>query len=535
MNATSSAPTAHDSALAAIGPSAVTALVDAPMRESAARPLDRALGAKLARLVGPAAVVSGRRDVARYAYDQCWLSIAAVAAGKPLSRPDAIVRPRTVEDVQKVLAFAAKSRVAVTPWGGGSGVQGAAVADRGGIVLDLRSLARIRRIDASSYVCEVESGMNGAAFERALNKKGLTFPHYPASIHLATVGGYVAARGSGVLSTRYGKIEDLVLGLDVVLADGTRVKTVPLPRHAVGPELTQLFVGSEGTLGVVVGATVKIRPLPTSRAFATFAFADVKAGIEAGRRIMTSGLRPAAMRLYDESSASLGLEKVVRMGLEDPTLVLTFEGDHRELVELESALAEEICLACGGADLGPVPAERWWEKRYDFYYPPHAPALPSIWGTLDVVMDFAHAAKVYAAMRKALVKPFAKLGLVLTPHFSHWYEWGTMLYARFKVPKGPERYEDALALHDAIFRAGLEAALDAGAVLNDHHGVGVRLAPYLDRSCGAAWGLARRIKKALDPDGILCPGKLAFGTAAAPRPRRAAARSKRGAPRPPRA
>jgi alkyldihydroxyacetonephosphate synthase len=520
---------AHDSALDAIGAGAVQALVDGPKRDEAARKPDRALMAQLARLIGKGSVVADPRDTARYAYDQCWLSIAAVAAGAPLSRPDAIVRPKTVEDVRKVLAFAHRERLPVTPWGGGSGVQGAAVADRGGIVLDLRSFSRVLRVDESSYLCEVEAGMNGALFERALNRKGLTFPHYPASIHLATVGGYVAARGSGVLSTRYGKIEDLVLALDVVLADGTRVKTAALPRHAVGPELTQLFVGSEGTLGVVVGATVKIRPLPKSRAFATFAFEDVKAGIEAGRRIMTTGLRPAAMRLYDESSASLGLEKVVRMGLADPTLVLTFEGDHRELVELESALAEEICLATGGADLGPVPAERWWEKRYDFYYPPHAPTLPSIWGTLDVVMDFAHAAKVYAAMRKALVKPFAKCGLVLTPHFSHWYEWGTMLYARFKVPKGPERYEDALALHDAIFRAGLEAALDAGALLNDHHGVGVRLAPYLDRACGEAWGLARRIKRALDPAGILCPGKLALeeptpAKKAVRRPRRASRR-----------
>jgi len=515
-------PIPHDAALAAITEAQVRALVDGPSPGEPPRPLDRALVSRLARLVGRDAVVTAPREAARYAYDQCWLSIAAAAAGRPLSRPEAIVRPRRVEDVSRLLEFASRERVPVTPWGGGSGVQGAAVADRGGIVLDLRGLDRILRIDGTSFLCETEAGVNGAVLERALNRKGLTFPHYPASIHLATVGGYVAARGSGVLSTRYGKIEDLVLALDVVLADGTRVRTVPLPRHAVGPELTQLFVGSEGTLGVVVGATLKIRALPKAREFATFTFESVKAGIEAGRKIMTSGLRPAAMRLYDATAAALGLDKVVRAGLDEPTLVLTFEGDHRELVELEAAIAGDLCIAAGGADLGPVPAERWWEKRYDFYYPPHAPVLPSIWGTLDVVMDFTRAAKVYEAMRRALVKPFSRWGLVLTPHFSHWYEWGTMLYARFKVPKGPGRYEDALELHDRIFRSGIEAALDAGALLNDHHGIGVRLAPFLDAACGSSWDVARRVKSALDPARVLCPGKLALDPRAAPRGKRRA-------------
>ena len=137
----------------------------------------------------------------------------------------------------------------VVAWGGGSGTQGGAVPVHGGLVVDLRGLDQIVAIDERSMTVTAQAGVNGRELEAALNERGLMLPHYPASSEWATVGGYVAARGSGVLSTRYGKIEDLVLSLQVALASGELIDTVAVPRHAVGPDLTQLFVGSEGTLG----------------------------------------------------------------------------------------------------------------------------------------------------------------------------------------------------------------------------------------------------------------------------------------------
>jgi alkyldihydroxyacetonephosphate synthase len=144
-----------------------------------------------------------------------------------------------------------------------------------------------------------------------------------------------------------------------------------------------------------------------------------------------------------------------------------------------------------------------------FYYPPYAPELPSIWGTIDVVADFKHIEAVYHETTKAIREAVPeKWGLQLNTHLSHWYEWGSMIYARMKVPTGPTKLKEAKALHDKIFRAGVEAAMAAGAVMNDHHGVGLRLEPYMRAQYGPGMKMLSRIKQALDPNGILCPGKL---------------------------
>jgi alkyldihydroxyacetonephosphate synthase len=445
----------------------------------------------------------------QYAGDQWWYAIAAAAAGQPISRPDVAVRPTSPEQVAAVLRLANELRVPVTPWGGGSGVQGAANADQGGIVLDLRDLNRIRHIDRKSLTCVVEAGVIVRDFEAELNAQGLSFTHYPASAEWATIGGSIAARGSGVLSSKYGKIEDHVLNLEFVTPTGELVHTPGVPRHAVGPELTQLLVGAEGTLGVVTAAAVKLRPLPKHRVFLVAEFDTLSAGIEAGRIIMVTGLRPPVMRLYDAQAAAHSLSRAVEAKLEKATFVMMFDGEYPDLVELEAAKAQEAVLAQGGNLLPESLGALWWERRYVFYYPPYAPELPSIWGTVDVVADFEHIEQVYHATTEAVrrVVP-AEFNLSLNTHFSHWYEWGSMIYARMKIPKGPDDLTEAKELHDAIFRAGVEAAMQAGAVMNDHHGVGLRLAPYMGAQYGEGMAALRRIKQALDPHNILCPGKL---------------------------
>lgn len=451
------------------------------------------------------------RDEARkrFSHDQYWYAIAAAAAGRAISRPDIAVRPRTAAQVARILRFANKSSVSVTPWGGGSGVQGAANADRGGIVLDLSRLSRVRMLDEKSQSCEVEAGKVCRDFETELNARGLSFTHYPASTEWATIGGCVAARGSGVLSTKYGKIEEHVLSLEFVTPTGELVSTPCVPRHAAGPELTQLLVGSEGTLGVVTAARVKLHSLPKERVFGAFSFPDLRSGIEAGRRIMTSGLRPAVMRLYDQHAASHSLARAVEMNLPDATLVFMFDGDFPDLARLEASKAMEACRSLGGGALPSRLGEIWWDRRYVFYYPPYAPELPSIWGTVDVVADFAHLEDVYQATTEAIRSAAgARWNLQLNTHFSHWYEWGSMIYARMKIPQGPANLKQAKALHDRIFEKGVGAALRAGAVMNDHHGVGMRLAPYMKAQYGETLKTLQRIKRAMDPKGILCPGKL---------------------------
>src|SRR5918994_1425402 len=436
--------------------------------------------------------------------DTYWPALYAAAAGAPIARPDVVVRPRSEEDVATVLAIADEHRVPVAPWGGGSGTQGGCLPVAGGIVIDVRSLDRVVEIDEVSMTVTVQAGKNGRDLEAELNARGLMLPHYPASVEWATVGGYIAARGSGVLSTRYGKIEDLVLTLRVATPAGGLMDTVAVPRHAVGPELTQLFVGSEGTLGVITRATLAIVPMPESRRFATVAFPSVSAGVGAIRRALQVGHRPSVVRMYDEEATRLAFAPVVGEDLSGVYTVLAFEGE-AEAAALEERRTIELAREAGAEVLDPALGRRWWDRRYDFYHPPHQPELPAIWGTLDVVATYARIEAVYEALHKAVREPYADIGLELRMHFSHWYPWGTMIYGRFVVPDGGP---DALELHDRIWEDGMTAALDAGGVMNDHHGVGLKLGPYMRRQHGGALDAMRQIKAALDPNNIMNPGKM---------------------------
>ena len=457
--------------------------------------LEQALGA---------AVSTAPDRLDAFVADTYWPALHAAATGAPIARPEIVVRPETEEAVAEVLAIADAHRTPVVPWGGGSGTQGGCLPIRGGIVIDMTALDEIVEVDERSLTVTAQAGVNGRRLEAELNERGLMLPHYPASVEWATVGGYIAARGSGVLSTRYGKIEDLLLSLRVATPAGGLMDTVGVPRHAVGPELTQLFVGSEGTLGVITRATLQLVPLPAERRFAAVLFPSVGAGIEAIRGALQAGHRPSVVRMYDEDATRLAFSPVVGEQLSGVYTVLAFEGEP-EAAQLEERRTVELARAAGAEVLDPALGQRWWDRRYDFYGPPHQPELPAIWGTLDVVATYSRIDAVYEALRTAVREPYADAGLELRMHFSHWYLWGTMIYGRFVVPDGGP---DALALHDRIWEDGMGAALDAGGVMNDHHGVGIKLGPYMRRQHGAALDTMRAIKAALDPNDIMNPGKM---------------------------
>ena len=466
-------------------------------------PLSNVEAALTAALGDAVSTATDRLDA--FVADTYWPALRAAAAGTPIARPEIVVRPRTEEEVAEVVAIADAHRTPAVPWGGGSGTQGGCLPIHGGIVIDLTGLDRILDVDERSMTVTVQAGVNGRRLEAELNARGLMLPHYPASAEWATVGGYIAARGSGVLSTRYGKIEDLLLSLRVVTPAGGLMETVAVPRHAVGPELTQLFVGSEGTLGVITSATLQLVPLPAERRFAAVSFPSVAAGTEAIRRTLQLGHRPSVVRMYDDVATRLTFAPVV--GEEDLSGVYTvfaFEGEP-EAAELEERRTLELAQEAGATVLDPVLGQRWWDRRYDFYHPPHRPELPSIWGTLDVVATYDRIDAVYDGLHRAVREAYAGNGLELRMHFSHWYLWGTMIYGRFIVPDGGP---DALALHERIWEDGMTAALNAGGVMNDHHGVRIKLGPYMRRQHGAALDTMVRIKAALDPNGVMNPGKM---------------------------
>jgi alkyldihydroxyacetonephosphate synthase len=385
-------------------------------------------------------------------------------------------------------------------------VNGASVPTEGGLVVDLRRMDRVLRLDEESLVATVQPGLICQAFEDLLNARGLTFPHYPASGDLGTLGGYAACRGSGVASTRYGKMEDLVLSLEVVLPDGEVMRTLAVPRHSCGPDLTQLWVGAEGTMGIITELTLRIARQPAGRTFAAASFASLRDGIHAGRDILHAGLRPAVIRLYDDVAAAHSLAKVVGP-LKRPTVVITTEGDP-EVAAVEARRCLEIIRANGGDEEAASLAEEWWNRRYEFYKPPLYPDLPAIWGTIDVVGTYDRLWPTYTAMRGMIEERYGHTGLRLATHLSHWYDWGSMLYCRFTIPQGPSDPEEAMRLHDQIWHDGVNLALDCGMVMNDHHGVGIKLAPFMRRQWGTGFETLKRIKEVLDPQNIMNPGKL---------------------------
>jgi alkyldihydroxyacetonephosphate synthase len=438
--------------------------------------------------------------------DTYWKTAALAAVGRgPVA--DAVVQPRSAEEVATVLAAAVAEGVPLVPRAGGSGTQGGAVTGAGEVVLDLSGLDRIGEVDESSLTVSAQAGVPGQRLEESLNERGYTFPHYPASLHLAQVGGYLAAKGSGVLSTKYGKIEDLVASMEVALPSGELLRTVPIPRHAVGPDLNQLFIGSEGTLGVITEATLMLRPLPEHRSFRLVSFDDLGTALHAMRRVLQAGWRPAAVRLHDPEATRVNLARILDIELAGVQLVLVFDGP-APLVETEEREVVAALTAAGGRDQGPDIAQQWWDNRFRIYYAPFKPELPSIWGTIDLAAGFDRILPAWEAVKEMMHSEYDRYGLTFTGHFSHWYPWGTMVYGRFVIEDPPDDVDEAVAVYDDIWRRSSELILREGAVLNDHHGVGLKLAGDMPAQYGNAWPVLETIKRALDPDRVMNPGKL---------------------------
>jgi alkyldihydroxyacetonephosphate synthase len=213
------------------------------------------------------------------AADWSWVSKYLQYKHLQVPAPDFAVRPANTAEVERVVQIASDYKIPVIPRGGGSGTQGGTFAPYGGIAIDLTRMNNIIEVDEESLVVTAQAGLEGPVLEKTLNEKGLTLAHYPGSYHLgATLGGYVAARGSGVVSTKYGKAEDQVLQVEAVVAPGKRIQTLPVPSHASGPDLLQSFVGSEGTLGVITQLSMQLEYEPATRGFLSFSFPDIYAG-----------------------------------------------------------------------------------------------------------------------------------------------------------------------------------------------------------------------------------------------------------------
>ena len=256
---------------------------------------------ELVPIVGERRISLRPSDLASYGRDMWPRLLIGLSAGRlPSDLPHVVVWPESEREVAAVVRAARALGAPIIPYGGGSGVCGGTVPVLGGITIDLKRMTEIRSVNRDSLLCDVEAGLNGERFERELNRRGTTLGHVPSSIYCSTVGGWLACRAAGQMSTKYGKIEDRVAGLTVVTGRGDIIHTDGPARAMRGPDWTQLVVGSEGTLGVITSARLRVSPTPELRILRGFELEDIAHGVEAIRRVMQRGLRPAVVRLYDE-------------------------------------------------------------------------------------------------------------------------------------------------------------------------------------------------------------------------------------------
>ena len=423
----------------------------------------------------------------------------------------AVARPASPAEVAGVLAVCNEARVPVTAAAGRSGVCAGSVPAFGGVVLDLCELSGILAVDDASLTVEVAAGTFGTPLEDQLRAEyGLTLGHWPQSIDLSTVGGWLACRSAGQFSTRYGKIEDMVVALDVVLADGTTVRTGGAPRQAVGPDLNQLIVGSEGTLGIITGARLRAHPVPAATDKAAFTLRSFADGVDLCRRILRRGATPAALRLYDAVEA----DRSYQTG--DAHLLLVIdEGDPRLVDATMAVVADEQAATpgCERTDTGLV--DRWWAHRNDVSALETLISQGFVVDTMEVAGPWAALPAVYDAAVAALLG--VEGTMAASAHLSHSYLDGACLYFTFGGVAEPDRRD---RYYRELWDRGTRAVLAHGGALSHHHGVGLNRSRFMAEALGPAFGVLAAVKAALDPNGILNPGKLGldspFGPVAVP-------------------
>ena len=459
---------------------------------------------ELEDIVGRENVSTSESEKLTYGVDYFWISRMWADRGRRPPQADYIVRPGSSEEVAKILKLANCYKIPVHTWGGGSGSQGGALPMAGGFMMGLKRMCRLIEIDEESRTITAEAGMVFQQLEWYANEKGYSCMHIPSCLTCGTIGGALAHRGIGIMSTKYGKIDDQCITMEVVLPNGDIINTLPVPKHAAGPDLNQIFIGSEGTLGVMTKATFKLFELPENRQFRAFMFPDMTAGFAAGRDIMQK-VKPSILRLFDEAETTSIIKKIIGVEEKGSFMNLALEGDKR-IVDIEMEIVCEICQKYGARDMGSEYGEKWYENRITFFYPGNIMDIPQMFGTMDTVADYRHIEQIYRAMKEAIETNFP--GVRFIAHCSHWYEWGTMIYDRFILDDPPEDPEEAIRLHNRIWNTGVRAAMAHGGVINDHHGIGLKLSRLMKEQYGPAMQVLEGLKKSLDPNGIMNPYKL---------------------------
>jgi alkyldihydroxyacetonephosphate synthase len=436
-------------------------------------------------------------------------------AGDARQAPDAVIQPGDHDEVLGVLRVATDQGVAVVPFGGGTSVVGGVEPERGDffgavVALDLRRLNRLIEVDEVSMTARIEPGLRGPEAESLLAEHGLTIGHFPQSFEYASIGGFAATRSAGQASSGYGRFDDLVVALRVATPRGS-LDLGRAPASAAGPDLRQLFLGSEGALGVITEVTVRVRPTPAMRHDEAWAFTDFTTGAAAVRRLAQADALATVTRLSDEAETAVNLA-MGDVGTAGPAsggclLIAGHEGSAAQ-VEVARAVTATLLAEAGGRSLGTDAASGWRAGRYRGPYLRDAllDAGAQV-ETLETATSWSRLDKLYAAVRDALTEALTAAGTppLVLGHLSHAYPTGASLY--FTVVA--KAADDPIAQWTAAKRAAGDAIVAQGATITHHHAVGLDHRAWMGAEVGPlGLDVLRSVKATVDPAGILNAGKL---------------------------
>jgi alkyldihydroxyacetonephosphate synthase len=468
---------------------------------------------------------TGEATRLRFACGRSFPDLVALRTGRIAAFPDAVCFPESAEQVAAVLRLAAAEGMTVIPHGGGTSVVGGVTVESGSrpvVVLALERLRGLAGLDSVSLLATFRAGTLGPEVEAALATHGLRLGHEPQSFEFSSVGGWIATRSAGHRSTGIGKIEELVAGLEVATPHGLW-RLPPQPASAAGPELRRFVIGSEGRLGVVTEATLRVRRRPEAEDGMAALLPSWSAGVEVCRELLQRGLPPEVLRLSDPSETSFAnaltelaaLQERIRRVLfglrrfrHGCFLLLGWAGDSQEVI-LAPQVAARLVREAGGVPLGRSGWRRWLAERFRHPYL-RDELLSHGWGldTIETATSWSRLDDVRAAVNLALDRAAGAEGFRVAElcHLSHAYRDGASLYFTVFWPLRPGR---ELADWGALKHAATTALLAAGGTVSHHHGVGRMHAPFLAAEIGAT-GVATlgNLARTLDPGGTLNPGVL---------------------------
>lgn len=466
--------------------------------------------AQLAEAVGPENLSSSPVDTIAHALDFWPRALLESRQGPWPKGPLWVVWPGAAAEVAHVLRIASRYALPVIPYGGGSSMVGGASprGDRPWIVINCKRMCNILEMDEVSMVVHVQSGIVGVELEERLNARGFSLGHVPTSMTTSTLGGWLSTQSSGMLSSRYGRVGDLCMGITAVLPDGQVVHTRVAPRRATGPELLHLLVGAEGTLGVITAAHLRLHRLPQHRRFDSFRFDEVAPPMDTLRRSLAAGVRPLVARIQrdprlrrqdrDDDAAEPTPEELARR-----VLLVAYEGPS-ELVEAEKEIVRDLATARGGEPLGPAPARRWWGQRFaaGFRMTPLLVQENVFADYVEVGATWQNLPGLYARLEEA----FEKRGWRTRIAVEHARLEGACLGCAFWGET--DSPESALEAYESAWKLAAEVSHAHGGGLGHVYGGGQHRSSLLDDSAKQRLALLTQVKRKLDPAGIMNPGVL---------------------------